>query len=306
VTEGIALKDFQEGVLTSFEEAKFTLAIVCITIVIDGCGDFGLNPARITTQWLLDPRGTSINRGGDLTSPPHHRPHHHITTAISYMSAPNSTLMPSAKEATSKSQTLNPSNNALILATTGGSDHAGSSSRRKDKQIMKDTTEEVVPPIIVNMAKARGVARVRLLAVGVFLSVIAITSRHLINYMRNIWKVRGNIETHQLADRRFVIEFYEEGDFEHVTCGGPWRYKDDAVLVRKLKEGEDPETAQFDSVPIWVQYKGIPFYLLTKALARDLGRRTGGFICIDNNARGDICDKILRARVLLPLGRPLL
>jgi hypothetical protein len=55
-----------------------------------------------------------------------------------------------------------------------------------------------------------------------------------------------------------------------------------------------------------VQYKGIPFYLLTKALARDLGRRTGGFICIDNNARGDICDKILRARVLLPLGRPLL
>jgi hypothetical protein len=78
------------------------------------------------------------------------------------------------------------------------------------------------------------------------------------------------------------------------------------VLVRKLKEGEDPETAQFDAVPIWVQYKGIPFYLLTKALARDLGRRTCEFICIDNNARGDICDKILHVRVLLPLGRPLL
>ncbi|KAM0901618.1 hypothetical protein ACQ4PT_019869 [Festuca glaucescens] len=43
-----------------------------------------------------------------------------------------------------------------------------------------------------------------------------------------------------------------------------------------------------------------------KALARDLGRRTGEFICIDNNARGDIYDKILYARVLVPLGCPLL
>jgi hypothetical protein len=80
-------------------------------------------------------------------------------------------------------------------------------------------------------------AGVRLLAVGVFLSVITITSKQLISYMRNIWKVRGTIETNQYADRRFVIEFSEEGDFEHVTSGGPWRYRDDAVLVRKLEEG---------------------------------------------------------------------
>jgi hypothetical protein len=148
-------------------------------------------------------------------------------------------------------------------------------------------------------------AGVRLLAVGVFLSVITITSKQLISYMRNIWKVRGTIETNQYADRRFVIEFSEEGDFEHVTSGGPWRYRDDAVLVRKLEEGEDPETAQFWEIPIWVQYKGVPFYLLSKSLARNLARRTGGYICIDNNASGDICDKILRARVWLPVARPL-
>jgi hypothetical protein len=80
---------------------------------------------------------------------------------------------------------------------------------------------------------------------------------------------------------------------------------DDAVLVRKLEQGEDPEMTQFDAVPIWVQYKGVPFYLLSKTLASDLGRRTGEYICIDNDARDDICDKILRARVWLPLARPL-
>jgi hypothetical protein len=81
---------------------------------------------------------------------------------------------------------------------------------------------EEVQPIAVNMAKARGTARVRLLVVGVLLSVVATTSKQLINYMRNIWKVRGTLETNQYADRRFVIEFSEEGDLEHVICGGPW------------------------------------------------------------------------------------
>ncbi|KAM0925402.1 hypothetical protein ACQ4PT_004208 [Festuca glaucescens] len=168
---------------------------------------------------------------------------------------------------------------------------------------MKEDSSDA--PIVINLTRARAMAGVRLLAVGVFLSVITITSKQLISYMRNIWKVRGTIETNQYADRRFIIEFSEEGDFEHVTSGGPWRYRDDAVLVRKLEEGEDPETAQFWEIPIWVQYKGVPFYLLSKALARNLARRTGGYICIDNNARGDICDKILRARVWLPIARPL-
>ncbi|KAM0863714.1 hypothetical protein ACQ4PT_044364 [Festuca glaucescens] len=191
-------------------------------------------------------------------------------------------------------------------ASTTLMNRASSSAQRNDKQIMNmEEAEMNVHLIIVNMAKAREMAPARLLAVGVFLSIIAITSKQLIGYMRNIWKVRGNMETNQFADQHFLNEFSEEGDFKHVICGGPWRYKDDAVLVRRLNEGEDLEMSQFESVPIWVQYKNIPFYLLTKALARDLAARTGELICIDNNAHGDLNDKILRARVWMPLGRPL-
>jgi hypothetical protein len=49
--------------------------------------------------------------------------------------------------------------------------------------------------------------------------------------MRNVWRVRGNLEMNQLADKRFMLEFSEEGDFEHVTKGGPWRYQKDAILI---------------------------------------------------------------------------
>ena len=52
---------------------------------------------------------------------------------------------------------------------------------------------------------------------------------------------------------------------------------------------------------MWVQFRGIPFYLLTKELARSLSDQVGPVVMIDNHARGNICDKLLRVRVLLPL-----
>jgi hypothetical protein len=68
-----------------------------------------------------------------------------------------------------------------------------------------------------------------------------------------------------------------------------------------LEVGADPDIALFTHLPVWVQFRNIPFYLLTKKLARDLGDRVGTLLMIDEHSRGDICDKFLRARVQLPL-----
>ncbi|KAM0853028.1 hypothetical protein ACQ4PT_051365 [Festuca glaucescens] len=123
--------------------------------------------------------------------------------------------------------------------------------------------------------------------------------------MRNFWRIRGHLDMNQLPDRRFVLEFSEEGDYLHVTKGGPWKFKNDVVRVDELKEGVDPESVLFTTVPIWIQFQNIPFYLLSKQLARNLGKIIGELISIDNDARGDICAKILRARVLVPIDQAL-
>jgi hypothetical protein len=137
--------------------------------------------------------------------------------------------------------------------------------------------------------------------VGVFLSVLSISSRSLIATMRRVWNIRGHLESLQLADRRFMLEFSEEGDYNHVVKGGPWRCSDDAVLIAPFREGEDPESVKFSSIPIWVQFRNIPFYLLSKTLAKDLAVKVGDFICIDNFSHGDLCDKYIRARVHMPI-----
>ena len=56
---------------------------------------------------------------------------------------------------------------------------------------------------------------------------------------------------------------------------------------------------------MWVQFRNIPFYLLTKKLAHDLREIIGSTMKIDDNARGYINDKFIRTRVLLPLFMPL-
>lgn len=183
---------------------------------------------------------------------------------------------------------------------------AASSHRRKGKEtVIELGTEKERTALVVNMRKAWGAAPSRFLAVGVFLSILAVSSKTLIDNMKRFWRIRGHVDMNQYQDRRFVLQFSEEGDFLHVTRSGPWRFRDDAVLVEELKEGVDPETVRFTTIPIWAQFKNIPFYLLSQQLARELGENLGKLIKIDNDARGDICNKIIRARVLLPIDEPL-
>ncbi|KAM0837556.1 hypothetical protein ACQ4PT_061566 [Festuca glaucescens] len=238
-------------------------------------------------QRNLDPGGRTIKMEVGWCHSQHHSLSHPTLDQFAMESKSKSSAV-----AASPATATPPKGDKLIIpgapphdTITTKASGAGPSRQRKDKGILVDErTEEERTPLVVNMAKARGLNCARFLAVGVFLSFLAMPSKQLISYMKRL---------------------SEEGDYDHVTRGGPWRYADDAVLIRALKEGEDPATVSFYTVPIWAQFAGIPFYLLSKELARDLGKKLGTLVSIDNNSRGDICNKILRARILLPLQRAL-
>jgi hypothetical protein len=51
------------------------------------------------------------------------------------------------------------------------------------------------------------------MVLGVFLSMLMITSKNLIDSMNKMSKVSGHVYTSQLADGRFVLELTEDGDF---------------------------------------------------------------------------------------------
>jgi cytochrome c len=174
----------------------------------------------------------------------------------------------------------------------------------KEKEIAVDTTTEKERTLVIDMTSARQAARPRFLAVGLFLSTLLVSSDVLMERMKKVWRVRGHAEASQIEaeeGRKFVIEFSEEGDRGHAVRGGPWQYKLDVFLVEAMEAGVDPTSVQFTHVPMWVQFHGIPFYLLTKKLAWELGWEIGTALMIDNNSRGNMNEKFLRARVQLPL-----
>ncbi|XP_024313138.1 uncharacterized protein LOC112269893 [Brachypodium distachyon] len=193
-----------------------------------------------------------------------------------------------------------------LQATNGAKTSEAALRRQKGKLPMQEPGQaQDKMSIVVNMTRARSAMRARYLAVGIFLSVLAITSKQLVDNLKRVWKIRGSVDSHSLGDRCFILEFTKEGDYNHVIRGGPWRYRGDAILIEALKDGEDPETVTWGPVPIWVQFKNIPHYLLSKELTTDLGRKLGSLINIDNNSRGDICSKFVRDRVLLPINKAL-
>jgi len=189
-----------------------------------------------------------------------------------------------------------------------GRNQAGAPLQRSRKEVAESSLVEKKHVLVINMTGAREARRPQFLAVGLFLSVLLVTSKQLIDHMRKVWKIRGILEVSSLeseAGRKFLLVFSVEGDWRHAILGGPWSYKGDAFLVEKLEDGADPSSTLFTHVPMWVQFRNIPFYLLTKKLAFDLGECIGKTRRVDDVAWGFISDKFVRVRVQLPLYRAL-
>lgn len=264
-------------------------------------GPLGGDHARLHTllnQRDPDPGGAVIKQRGGETLP------HQFPCATTTM---ENTIKPAASRKEANTVGTGPAVKHAPM-TNGGtsSSSTGSLMRAKGKDIVQEMgTAKEKKVLVWNIAKVRDVKRVRFMIVGVFLSILSISTRTLLDNMKRIWQLRGRVDINEFRDRRFVVEFSERGDFDHVTSSGPWIFRGDAVLVEELQEGVDPENFVISTVPIWVQFKKIPFYLLSQELAKELGSEIGELVSIDNDARGDIFAKILRARVRIDISQPL-
>jgi len=151
-----------------------------------------------------------------------------------------------------------------ILGDVQGS-HADGYQRRAGKEVAESSKHEENNAMVIDMTRAHEALRPRFLAVGLFLSVLLVNSRQLIDHMKRVWKIKGDMEASLIeseAGKKFILDFTEEGDWRHALLGGPRQYKGDALLVEGIAAGADPSSAL-----MWVEFRKIPFYLLTKKLA---------------------------------------
>jgi hypothetical protein len=118
-----------------------------------------------------------------------------------------------------------------LMAMVSGNQEGGRSEgqaspfRRRAGKETANEAEGEKRAVIINMSDARKTMRPRFFAVGLFLSVLLVNSRQLIEHMKRVWRIRGEFDANPLQaeeGHKFIFEFSEERDRQHVVRGGPW------------------------------------------------------------------------------------
>ncbi|KAL6654089.1 hypothetical protein ACP70R_007554 [Stipagrostis hirtigluma subsp. patula] len=160
--------------------------------------------------------------------------------------------------------------------------------------------EEEDDIIDIDLGEAVEEMKQRWLVIARFYSGKRYNVRALFDDMSAAWGLQQQVPKRDLGDNRFMIEFSSERIYNFVLSGGPWKHKNDAVIVVAYDGISNPSDVCIESMPIWVRIYDLPPVMCTDSFAKVLGGKLGGFM-----EAGGAVKNYLRIRVSHPLAEPL-
>uniref|UniRef100_A0A803PXY9 Reverse transcriptase n=1 Tax=Cannabis sativa TaxID=3483 RepID=A0A803PXY9_CANSA len=70
---------------------------------------------------------------------------------------------------------------------------------------------------------------------------------------------------------RYLFQFYHEIDISRVLEGGPWTFNRKALIIRRLKEGEDPRMIPLNTLDLWTQVHDLKTGYMTERTLTNVG-----------------------------------
>src|SRR6266540_6837616 len=120
--------------------------------------------------------------------------------------------------------------------------------------------------------------------------------------MRSAWDLAQEVKIRTLGDNLFVMQFSCLGDWEKVTCGGPWTFRGHAVLFAPYDGFTRPSMIELNHMEIWIQIHDLPDGY--KGLIKAMASKIGEFISSETPSF-DFAGNFLRVRVQLDVQKPL-
>ncbi|WOL09486.1 hypothetical protein Cni_G18239 [Canna indica] len=99
--------------------------------------------------------------------------------------------------------------------------------------------------------------------------------------MPKVWRIKGELRTVDLAASFFCFKFSNSGDYEMALSGGPWFMRGQALLLKPWRPNFQRLLERTDTIPIWIQFPGLPVEYLHEIILRKLAESVGQFIKID-------------------------
>ncbi|KAK1697095.1 hypothetical protein QYE76_013792 [Lolium multiflorum] len=121
----------------------------------------------------------------------------------------------------------------------------------------------------------------------------------------DVWHLRTGIQYTELQKNYYMITLFSQGDFEFVKRGGPWIFNKNALLVKEIKENEQPSEMVLDHVPVWVRIYNVSWGKQNTETGMLYGRLLGRPMEVDAPTEEKDMNEFLRVRVELPYDRRL-
>ncbi|KAM1882505.1 hypothetical protein ACFX13_003987 [Malus domestica] len=122
------------------------------------------------------------------------------------------------------------------------------------------------------------------------------------NILRSAWKELGEVDIKWVRDNTFLILVQDESMASKILEQVPWAVMKKVFSVKKWPPELALEEVEMETVPFWVQIRGVPLGSTSLSNIQRLTQVAGQFIVLEDpgKARG-----FLRVRLLIDTGKPL-
>lgn len=145
----------------------------------------------------------------------------------------------------------------------------------------------------------------KLCVVGRFISEGKVDFMAMQHTMAALWKPGRGVYMKELDSNLYLFQFYREIDVKRVMEGCPWSFNRRALVMARLKEGENPRNVDLNRMELWVQVHDLKLGFMSEKILSGIGNYVGKFVEGCSNNFNGVWRDYMRIRVSIDLRVPL-
>lgn len=109
----------------------------------------------------------------------------------------------------------------------------------------------------------------------------------------------------EIETNLFLFQFYHEVNVKRVMEGCPWSFNRRALVMRRLKDGENPSSVELNFMDLWIQLYDIKIGFMTERLITEVGNNFGKFVASCPTNFNGVWREYFHVRVTIDVTKPL-
>lgn len=141
--------------------------------------------------------------------------------------------------------------------------------------------------------------------VGRFISEGRVDFEALQHTLAVLWKPGRGVYIKELDSNLYLFQFYHEIDVKRVMEGCPWSFNRRALVMSRLKIGQNPRCVSLNTIDLWVQVHDLRVGFMSETILKGVGNYIVQFVQSCPSTFTGVWREYIRIRVTIDLLKPL-